>query len=75
MSGGSWRAELKKAFRLSPRRFGRPPFGYRSGGRLSRKAREMAHPIVSVDVKKKPALYFAVKVAYPPGGPTINLST
>ena len=37
-------------------------------GRLSRRAREMAHPpVVSVDVKKNnPALYFAVKVAHPP---------
>ena len=37
-------------------------------GRLSRKAREVAHPrLFRWMFKDKPALYFPVKVAYPPG--------
>ena len=36
-------------------------------GRLSRKAREGAHPqLFRAMLKDKPALYFAVKVAHPP---------
>jgi len=37
-----------------------------SGGHFSKSARNAAPPAVSLDVKKTNALYFAVKVAYPP---------
>jgi hypothetical protein len=37
-----------------------------SGGHFSKSARNGVHPVVSLDVKKTNALYFAVKVAHPP---------
>jgi hypothetical protein len=39
-----------------------------SGGYFSKSARNGAPPVVSLDVKKTNALYFAVKAAHPPQG-------
>src|SRR6266404_4567323 len=44
-----------------------------SGGHFSKSARNGAPPVVSLDVKKTNALYFAVKVAHSPRPPTYRL--
>ncbi len=57
MSRGTW-GRTKKAFRLSPRRFGRPPFGYRSV------ETPVAHPLFSIGYDAASFMLF--------GGPTAH---
>src|SRR6266852_6897957 len=63
---GSWGAELKKRAVCPLGGSGGHPSAI-AQGRLSRKARAMAHPQLFRSMSKnRSALYFAVKVAHPP---------
>jgi len=42
-----------------------------SASHFSKSVRSGAPPVVSVEAKDRPALYFPVKVAHPPGGEVI----